>query len=100
MKSALLLGVLLSFSGFAYAEEMKEAKDHPCKEIKEACEAGGFKKGGHKEGGKGLHVDCMKKLMDGETVAGVTIDAAKLSACKERKVEHKAKKAAKETATK
>lgn len=60
-----------------------EAKmDRPCKKVMAACEAAGFKKGGHKEG-KGLMMDCMKKLMDGEKVEGVTVAAEDMAACKE-----------------
>jgi hypothetical protein len=92
MKFALL--VVLSFLGsVALADhhgEGKDGKDRPCKKIHEACEAAGFKKGGHKDG-KGLHMDCMKKLASGESVAGVTVDQADVASCKAKWADHKGK---------
>lgn len=85
-----LAALTLSCASFADNHE-KHEKSHPCKEIKEACEAAGFTKGGHKNK-KGLQVDCIKKLMNGESVEGVTVDAAKISACKEKKDSHAEKK--------
>jgi hypothetical protein len=75
----IFISMILAFSFTAMAEELP--KDHPCKEIKAACEAAGYHKGGHKEG-KGLWMDCVHKLKAGEAVAGVTIAADKLAACK------------------
>jgi hypothetical protein len=72
-------------AGFARAED-----GGPCRKIREACEAAGFTKGGHKKGeGKGLFVDCMKKIADGETVPGVTVAAEDVAACKEKKGKRK-----------
>lgn len=87
MKKSLL--TILTISFFSYVQA-SESKDHPCKELKAACEAAGYVKGGHKEK-KGLHVDCLKKLMNGEPVEGVTVAADKISACKEKKEKHKKK---------
>ena len=67
----------------------KEDVDRPCQKIKSACQAAGFKKG------KGLVVDCVKKVLDGETVAGVTVEAADLSACQERRESRKSMKSRK-----
>ncbi len=67
----------------------------PCKDIKAACEAGGFTKGGHKKDNKGLYIDCMKKIMAGETVPGVSVTADQVTACKAKKEKHQAAKAAK-----
>jgi hypothetical protein len=75
--------------------QAEDAKNHPCQKIKTACESAGFKKGDHKKNKKGLHVDCMKPVMAGQTVAGVTVSAEDISACKVKQVEHKAKKEAK-----
>ncbi|MBL7715206.1 MAG: hypothetical protein JNL01_07025 [Bdellovibrionales bacterium] len=76
---------IVSFSSAARAEG-------PCKKLKTACEAAGFVKGGHKTG-KGLHKDCMKPLLAGQTVAGVTVDAGDVSACQAKKEKKKAQKA-------
>ena len=80
------LAVLMSFAltGIAFADT------HPCEKIKSACEAAGFTKGDHKDG-KGLHKDCMKPIMSGQTVAGVTVDAGDLQACQAKKATWKQK---------
>lgn len=63
----------------------------PCREIRTACESGGYTKGGHKEG-KGLFKDCMKKIMNGETVEGVSVAPEQVAACKEKKEKRHSKK--------
>jgi len=89
MKNVLFIAILTtSLFSLAHATE---GKDHPCKEIKAACEAAGYVKGGHKDK-KGLHIDCLKKLMNGESVEGVSIGADKIAACKEKKEKHKKNK--------
>jgi hypothetical protein len=85
-KIIILLTVLTASHVFAEGE-----KNKPCLEIKKACESAGFSKGKHKEG-KGLHKDCMQKLAAGEVVAGVSISADVISACKKKRDDHKAKK--------
>lgn len=76
---ALLFVASSSFAFSVFAEE------GPCKQIKTACEAGGFVKGAHKKDGKGLFKDCMKKVLDGKSVAGVTVPAEVVAECKARK---------------
>ena len=51
MKQLLMIAAILA-SASVYAQGEKGSK--PCLEIKQACEAAGFKKGEHKEGSKGL----------------------------------------------
>jgi len=85
---ALLASSLVAFS--AHAEE----KSHPCKALHAACEAGGYVKGAHKKNGKGLFKDCLKKLMAGESVEGVTVPSDEVAACKAKKDKRAAKKAA------
>lgn len=79
----LILSLALGFAAHAEGDGHHDG-NHPCKEIKAACESAGFTKGGHKEK-KGLFVDCMKKVMNGESVEGVSVDAGKVAACKEKK---------------
>lgn len=71
----------------ATAAPAMEAKgDGPCKQIAQACMQAGFVKGGHKDGAtKGLKMDCMKPIMDGQAVAGVTVSPETVSACKEKR---------------
>ena len=83
----LVATALFSVSALANHHD-HEPKDGPCLKVKQACEAAGFEKGKHKEK-KGLMMDCMKPLMHGETVAGVTIAPEDLQACKDKKEHHK-----------
>ncbi len=86
---------LVSFAPAALAEEAPPAEPAPdtetapeegaCKKLADACKAAGYQAGQHKATGKGLHVDCMKKLLAGQTVEGVTVDAADVAACKVQK---------------
>ena len=92
MKKFLFALICLSFATPAFAGEEKDA---PCKKIKAACEAAGYTKGGHKTDSKGLHIDCLQKLKEGQAVEGVSVSAEDMAACKEKKEKHKAKKAAK-----
>lgn len=87
MKSLITALVLLgSVSAFAGHEDSK-----PCKEIKEACESAGFKIGDHKDK-KGLMKDCMHPIMSGQSVAGVTVSADVIAACKAKKEAHQSSK--------
>lgn len=85
-KTALALALFGSVLvlNFAHAEE-----SHPCKEIKAACEAAGFTKGGHDpktNSLKGLYKDCIQKIVkEGQSVPGVTVSAETVAACKAKK---------------
>ncbi len=72
----------------AFAEETTVSngaeQSKPCKQIEQACSAAGFVKGGAKEG-KGLYVHCIRPLLEGKSVAGVTVDAATIQACQEKR---------------
>jgi hypothetical protein len=58
---------------------------HPCKAIMESCKSAGFTKGG--TAGKGIMRDCMKPIMNGQTVAGVTATPDLVAACKTKMAE-------------
>ena len=85
------------FSAFILASSLVAisvaADDKPCKEIRAACEAGGFTKGGHKNENKGLFKDCLQKILAGETVAGVTVTPEQVAGCKAKKEKKKSKTA-------
>lgn len=85
-----VISALIMTLGAAQGIADEGKKEGPCKKIKAACEAAGFKKGGHKEG-KGLFVDCVKKLVDGQTVAGVNVEAGLITACRAKRSERKQK---------
>jgi len=88
LSTLVLSMMILSASAFA-AEE----KSHPCQKLRAACEAGGYYKGGHKKGSKGLYKDCMASLKAGKSVEGVNADPADISACQAKKAAKAAKQA-------
>lgn len=96
-RHSILSLLVLASSLAAFSAGASEEK--PCKEIKAACEAGGFVKGGHKENGKGLYKDCLKKILAGETVAGVSVAPEVVSACKSKKEKRGSAKAEKPAAS-
>ncbi len=92
--SALVLALIGSF---IVISQSRAGESKPCQEIRAACEAGGYTKGGHKpktNSFKGLYKDCILKLKDGLTVDGVTVPAETVAACKAKKEKRDAKKAA------
>ena len=81
--------VLFVFSGMTLVATTEKV-EHPCKMMKSACEAAGYKVRG--AAGKGMARDCMNPLLNGKTVEGVTVEASTIEACKERQANAKAKK--------
>jgi hypothetical protein len=80
----LVFGFVMTASNAVFAYGKKGDENHPCKKMKAACESAGFTQGQHKEG-KGLWKDCLDKISNGQSVAGVTIDPTVVEACKGRK---------------
>lgn len=72
--------------GVAHGTQPKEAKavKKPCMALMNACKAAGYVKGGSKDDKKGLIRDCMKPLVEGMAVPGVTAKSEDIAACKER----------------
>ncbi|UYL08100.1 hypothetical protein B9G69_013700 [Bdellovibrio sp. SKB1291214] len=87
MKS-LVMALVLMGSVSAFANDGHGGKDHPCAKVKAACEAAGFKQGAHKDK-KGLWKDCVDPVMEGKSVAGVTVATSDIEACKMKKEEKK-----------
>lgn len=86
-------------AAFASSVAMAEGTgDHPCRALRksaiEACSSAKFERGKSKEH-KGLFKDCVRPVMEGKTVEGVSIDAALVKACQDRKAAHGHEKAAK-----
>ena len=88
----LLAGMAIAVSTLAHAGEPGNQKAGPCKEIKAACEAAGFVKGGHKSD-KGLWKDCIQKIKEGQSVAGVNVSPDQVAACKATVQKHRERKA-------
>ena len=89
MKTTILTLLALTLTISAAVAEVTTApkaedKDRPCKMIMKACYDAGFEKGEAKLG-NGIFVDCMKPIMKGESVKGVTVDAATVQACQEKR---------------
>jgi len=78
----LLTTLLMPLQSFAHGKEMK---DSPCRPLYDACEAAGFVKGDAAPTGKDLWDDCKKPLIDGKTVAGVSVDQSDINKCKKFK---------------
>ena len=80
---ALMLTISAAFAEVTAAPKAED-KDRPCKMIMKACYDAGFEKGEAKLG-NGLFVDCMKPILNGESVKGVTVEAATVQACQEKR---------------
>ena len=91
MKQAILTGLLIAVS-FGSIEALAQADKHPCAQIIKACKSAGFVKNDHKDG-KGLWVDCVNKIVNGQSVAGVNISNPEdVASCKAKREERKEKK--------
>lgn len=55
--------------------------------IAAACESAGFRISGPT--GKSIWPDCVKPILAGQTIAGVSPDPADIQACKEKKTQRK-----------
>lgn len=86
--------VVMLVGGSAFADTAPSSKDMgakktgPCAQVWKACESAGFVKGKSAPSGKNLYKDCMKPVMDGKTVEGVTVDASTVQACQKAKGSH------------
>lgn len=84
---SLLLITLLAFNLNA-----AEKKINGCKKIEAACKSAGYVKGAHKKTGKGLYEDCLKPVVEGKAIEGVTVEAADIDSCKARHEKRVAKR--------
>ena len=90
MKATLIKATVIFalFSPSSFAKDEAESSDSPCNKVLEVCKT--YIKANPAK--KSVYRDCMQLLLDGETIKGVEIDAAALSACKAKKAELKLKK--------
>ncbi len=68
----------------ADAADMSSSDDKSCSTIANACLAAGFVK--TESADKGIWRDCMKPIILGQTVAGVTVDSSVVKACRIHKI--------------
>lgn len=61
------------------------AVEGPCRRLIDACHEAGLSEKVARSKGKGLHVDCMKRLLSGERIDGISIPEADIAACKAKK---------------
>lgn len=65
---------------------------HPCHKLKKeaiaACEKAGYVKGEHKEK-KGLFMDCVEPIMQGKSVANVSVDSNLVQECQAKQANKK-----------
>lgn len=69
-----------------FANYQDASNSHPCKMIAQACLAGGFVRSG--AANKKFWHDCMKPILMGQTVQGVTVDPATVKNCRVNKIDH------------
>lgn len=83
MKTTLLIATLALLANTSFAAEKKA---HPCKAVMDACKSAGFSK-------KDMREKCIKPVVEGSKVEGVTVDDASIAACKKVAEKRKAKRA-------
>jgi hypothetical protein len=71
---------LLCGAAFAEGGVPKAPLSKACQTVMTACEGAGYHKGGHKEH-KGLWKDCVAPILDGQTIAGVSVSPDDVKAC-------------------
>ena len=67
-----------------FADDMS-ADSKPCAMIADACLKAGYTRGDAQD--KKFWLDCMKPVIFGKTVAGVTVDPATVKACRVNKID-------------
>ncbi len=84
MRTVLMMMAAALFTTQVYAADLGKMNDFiPCKNIASACEKAGYTRNSNKK----FWFECMKPVLMGKTVSGVTISAADVKACREKKIE-------------
>lgn len=81
----LLVAIFSIQSVFADEHDTSSNSSKPCATIAKACSKAGFAR--TQTPNKAFWDDCMKPIILGQTVHGVTIDAATAKACRMNKIE-------------
>jgi hypothetical protein len=76
MKTVLTIALLASVTSFAQSRN-----NQPCKQVKAACEAAGFKTGDAK---KNLWKSCIDPIVNGKSIPGVSVDTLTIAACRKQ----------------
>ncbi len=81
LKKILALSLLFSsLPLLANVAQVNSTADKPCMRVAKACMNAGYVP--HDPGNKKLGVNCVKPLVEGKTVSGVTVDANTLTSCR------------------
>lgn len=79
--------VTLFFSSISFASSpnaiMGSTGGSTCSVLAKACMTGGYERN---KAGKHFWKDCMHPLLLGQSVSGVSIDASKVKACRDKKI--------------
>lgn len=83
----ILATILLTQHVFAAASDMSanSSDNKPCDTIANACLGAGF--GRTETSGKRFWQDCMKPILLGQTVSGVTVDSTTVQTCRVSRIE-------------
>ncbi len=94
IRTALLISTsfLLLQPIFANAMMMSDDDSKPCMMVAKACVHAGYTQ--HGSADKGFWKDCMKPVIMGMSVKGVSIDADVVKQCRADKIEHMKKELA------
>lgn len=84
-KILMLIAILATQQVFADVSGMMGDEDKPCMTIAKACLSAGFVE--TRSTDKGIWHDCMKPIILGKTVSGVTVDPAVVKTCRAHKIE-------------
>lgn len=80
-----MLSTQQAFADDVQGMPMDSSRDKPCATIAKACLASGFARS--EAPGKRFWQDCMKPVILGQAVIGVTVDSAEVQACRVGKIE-------------
>lgn len=81
----LILAALFSSQQILAADDPDMMADKPCATIAKACMGAGYSR--MDNANKKLWKDCMKPMILGQTVSGVTVDAATIQDCRVHKID-------------
>lgn len=90
LMSALAFGLSMNLVSFAHMGDSAHGKNNPCMKIAVACESAGYRLNDNMPG-KNIWRDCVKPVIAGKTIAGVTVDPTDIQTCKMHKAAWKMK---------
>src|SRR5690349_20491602 len=88
MRKLLALALFALFLSPAFADDVPadEAQSPDCEAIAKACLDGGYSREGDK--GQQFWQDCMRPILFGKDVSGVTVDKKMVKSCRQFKIKN------------